>query len=862
MEGITFGDFKVIRKIAEGGMGQIYLARQISLDRDVALKILPERLAKDESFKARFEREAREAARLNHPAIISVYAYGIKDGIPYFAMEFVEGEDLAGLLKKRGKFPVREALRITKEVAKALEAAYKKNIVHRDIKPSNIMLKEDGSVKVTDFGLAKAVGGGTVFVTQANVVLGTPHYMSPEQGKGEKVDTRSDIYSLGVVLYELLSGNLPFKADTPTSLIYMHVYEKPPSLREHCPEIPPAVEALVMKMLEKDPNNRFQTPSELVAAIEAVESGASVGTAGPMTLEMDSMGGTKTSTPAGVTTAAGAPPSEKPAKPSLAVLPLVVLIAVIVGGVGIAVVLLLQKQKPPDVNVTVVTPPTQPPVVKPPPEEVAVKPPVQPPTQPPVQPPAVEPAKKVMVKFPAAQILSGMPTGSKLFIRKAEEPETLKQPLLADKEFESGLYVVSAERKGYQTISHNFKLEKDGIEPPPDTIKWEFELSDKLKDALRRVKMNMEEQKYRLALDELDVILKEVPDLDEAQKLLVECRKSYSEFQKIEDDFNQAKQLLKDEEWEKAIEVLKKIPTSYKDYEQKVLPLIKQANEELKKSLQFKKHIETAQSELQKGEIESAQSYIQMAQNLIPSTKEVTELLELVKRLRQLRDDIRVEVERKNYRRALELSEAYLKDAPLCERTRKQREFIVGEIAKIDASLARLDEQYKTFEASIESSPSKALDAALKAQEEVRLLKDVFGQDVKDADEKVRIMVERARTEVAKKEITDTIKTLDSHFSSGKLNEIIAMVDDQNSALQRRLNKQLSDFLLSGVQVIVSENKVENISLSEQKDSAVVTCVYRYHIIHSESGVELKGEKKRKMSFVRKGDRWLITDIE
>ncbi|MCX7703829.1 MAG: protein kinase, partial [Planctomycetota bacterium] len=839
MEGISFGDFKVIKKIAEGGMGQVYLARQISLDRDVALKILPERLAKDESFKARFEREAREAARLNHPSIISVYAYGIKDGIPYFAMEFIEGEDLAGLLKKRGKFPVREALRITKEVAKALEAAHKKGVVHRDIKPSNIMLKEDGSVKVTDFGLAKAVGGGSVMVTQANVVLGTPHYMSPEQGKGEKVDTRSDIYSLGVVLYELLSGTVPFKADTPTTLIYMHVYEKPPSIREKNPEVPPAVEALVMKMLMKEPAERFQTPTELVNAIEALESGTYDASAGPMTLEIGAAEGSTIS--ASVASAA-----EKVSKPSTSLIPLIAVMLILLAGVGVAIFLLSQKQKPKEEESPVVTvPPMQVPERLPtqqPPPQLPV---VQPPTvQPPVMQPPIQPEKKEMVKFPAAQILAKLPVGSSLFIRKAQEPETLKQPLLADKEFEAGLYVVSAEKKGYQPISVNFKLEKSGVEPPVDSVKWEFELSEKVKDALRLIKVHIEEQKYRLAMDELENLLKEVSDLEEAQTLLARCKKEYEDFQKIEEDFNEAKRLLKDEEWEKALVVLKRIPTSYKGYEQKVLPLIKQANDELKKSAQFKNLVETARNELKKGEIESTQTYLQMAQNLIPNAKEVTDLLDSVKKLRQIKEDVKIEVDRKNYRVAFKLSEDYLKSAPLCERMRKQQEFIRGEIEKIEASMKRLEAECQTYNATIESSPKDALTAAIKAQEEVKLLRDIFGQDVKESEEKVRTMLERAEVAVAKKGVCDTIKSLDSLFLSGKMNEIVAVVDDQNSALQKRLSKQLSDFFLSGIRVVLSEHKVEQITLSSDKDSAVATCTYSYYFIHSESNVELKGEKK------------------
>jgi PKD repeat protein/tRNA A-37 threonylcarbamoyl transferase component Bud32/tetratricopeptide (TPR) repeat protein len=275
------------KRIGKGGMGQVYLAHQESLDRKVAIKVLPKELASDQTFRLRFEREAKMAANLVHPNVIQMYSYGIEKGIPYFAMEYIDGEDVAAKLKRGERFTIRKTISIVKDVAKALDAAHRRNMVHRDIKPSNVMIASDNSVKVMDFGLAKAARVETA-VTQRGIVMGTPPYMSPEQGKGEPLDIRSDLYSLGILFYELLSGQVPFRAETPTAVIYQHIYEKPKSLREFNQDISVELESAVMKMIEKDPKERFQTPAELVEVLTAFETDASTAAAaGPRTLEID-----------------------------------------------------------------------------------------------------------------------------------------------------------------------------------------------------------------------------------------------------------------------------------------------------------------------------------------------------------------------------------------------------------------------------------------------------------------------------------------------------------------------------------------------------------------------------------------------
>lgn len=270
--GTVLGDFRLDRKLGQGGMGEVYLATQVSLDRPVAVKLLPTQFATQDQFIERFEREAKSAASLVHPNVIQVYAYGIVDGAPYFAMEYVEGEDLHQRLTRCGQLPLNEIIEIMIGVSKALAAAGDKTIVHRDIKPSNIMLDNKGLIKVMDFGLAKAASMAGASLTQSGLIMGTPKYMSPEQAKGEEVGITTDIYSLGIVFYELLTGQLPFRSETPAGLIFKHVYEAPPAPSLKNSDIPPFLEEVVLRMMEKDPYERYPNCHEVIKDLKEFQN--------------------------------------------------------------------------------------------------------------------------------------------------------------------------------------------------------------------------------------------------------------------------------------------------------------------------------------------------------------------------------------------------------------------------------------------------------------------------------------------------------------------------------------------------------------------------------------------------------------
>jgi TolB-like protein len=273
LSGRMLGPYRVLGRIGRGGMGEVYEAHEDALDRKVALKVLFPALATDEDYVMRFAREAKAAAKLDHPNIVSIYSVGEQNGIHYIAMQYVKGATLASLLKDEGTISVSDALSIARSVAEALQHAHSHDVVHRDVKPENIMIDLDGRVRVMDFGLARPIGSGKMRITQAGMYLGTPEYSSPEQCESRDLDGRSDLYSLGVVLYEMLSGRVPHSADTPLALMRKITSEEPRPLRELNPNVPPGVAALVDKLLAKDMEDRFPSGSELGAEISRILAG-------------------------------------------------------------------------------------------------------------------------------------------------------------------------------------------------------------------------------------------------------------------------------------------------------------------------------------------------------------------------------------------------------------------------------------------------------------------------------------------------------------------------------------------------------------------------------------------------------------
>ena len=262
MKGQKISDrYQIIKAIGEGGMANVYLAYDTILDRDVAVKVLRGDLANDEKFVRRFQREALSASSLTHPNIVEVYDVGEDHGQYYIVMEYVEGRHLKDLIKKRGKLTLSEVIDIMLQITDGMSVAHDSYIIHRDIKPQNIMILENGLVKIMDFGIAMAMN--STQLTQTNSVMGSVHYLPPEQANGKGSTLQSDIYSMGIVMYELLTGKLPYKGDNAVEIALKHLKEPLPSIREELPNIPQSVENIIIKATAKNPKNRYTDAREM-----------------------------------------------------------------------------------------------------------------------------------------------------------------------------------------------------------------------------------------------------------------------------------------------------------------------------------------------------------------------------------------------------------------------------------------------------------------------------------------------------------------------------------------------------------------------------------------------------------------------
>jgi serine/threonine-protein kinase len=272
IDSVFDGRYKIVRKLGAGGMANVYLAEDQELGRRVAIKILDDRHAADDSFIERFRREAKNAAGLSHPNIVSIYDRGEAEGTYYIAMEYLSGRSLKELIVSRGPTPVRIAIDYTRQTLAAIGYAHRHGIVHRDIKPHNVVVDSDGRLKVTDFGIARS---GASQMTEVGSIIGTAQYLSPEQAKGAPVDQRSDLYSVGIVLYEMLTGKVPFTGDTPLEIAMKHLSEVPVPPSELRPELPENLDLVVLRALAKDSDDRYQTAEEMDADLARVARGLS-----------------------------------------------------------------------------------------------------------------------------------------------------------------------------------------------------------------------------------------------------------------------------------------------------------------------------------------------------------------------------------------------------------------------------------------------------------------------------------------------------------------------------------------------------------------------------------------------------------
>lgn len=299
------GHYRIVEELGRGGMGTVYRAHEESLNRSVAIKVLGEHLAHDPEYVKRFLREARSAAALSHPNIVQIYFIGEEDGKHFFVMEYVQGRSLHQILHDDGPIDVERSVRYLKEAVSGLAEAHDHGVIHRDIKPANLMIDRSDRLKIADFGLALVPGEAATRLTATGTFMGTPGYLSPEQCLGEEVDHRSDVYSLGITWYELLTGEMPFSADSPAAVLVRVVQVEPPPIESLRPEVDERLRAILGKMIAKDPGNRYADAHALLADLEAYVPGvpSSAATTGGATVLMDDA-------------AAGPPPAPPPAPPA------------------------------------------------------------------------------------------------------------------------------------------------------------------------------------------------------------------------------------------------------------------------------------------------------------------------------------------------------------------------------------------------------------------------------------------------------------------------------------------------------------------------------------------------------------------
>jgi serine/threonine-protein kinase len=582
LTGRTLGDFVLEKKLGAGGMGEVYKARQVSLDRIVAVKILPKSLSHNEGFEERFRREARSAANLIHPNVIQVYHIGIDQelGTPYFAMEFVEGEDLQQRMRRIGRPPFEQTVELLAGVTSALACAYEKGIVHRDIKPSNIMIDRNEIVKVMDFGLAKATQDKqSSNLTQSGLIMGTPNYISPEAGRGDPIDTRSDIYSLGVVMYEMLTGQLPFTAGTPAAIIYKHVYEEPKPLRSVQDDVPPFLEEVCLRMMAKDPKDRYPNPKALLADLNEFKrnpahymqggqrrtpvigsgsltgdqtltaSGSYPGRAGPgsrtneqtqtfregqthpdaETLvgspQTGAMVGSSGQLRTGAYTQAGQapPPSSSKLVPVLVGL-LVVTMAV--AGYFMAPTLLGTGGG--------TTGPTGP-------------------TVGPVAGKAILAASKLE---PIVKKIDGVQVAVLVGFDE-------KKLAFADIPVDPGEYVLVFKKKHFEDIRKTIRVTREGTSPPLESIELKLEPSEEAKKALEAAQRAFDDQRFKEVTSMLQSLVENAPDYEAAATLYGKASVRYKQ---IREQFNTGQRHYNSKRWAEAIKAWADVPPTFDDY--------------------------------------------------------------------------------------------------------------------------------------------------------------------------------------------------------------------------------------------------------------------------------------------------------
>ncbi|MCX7804030.1 MAG: protein kinase [Planctomycetota bacterium] len=719
-EPIRIGDFILEKKLGEGGMGQVFKARQVGLERDVALKILPAASAQNEEFKARFYREAQNAAKLIHPNIIQIYTISTYEGIPYFAMEFVEGLDLQQILEGQAEAmpTLPEIVEIIRSVARALAMAAELSIVHRDIKPANIMVSSRGVVKVMDFGLAKATTGMSS-LTQTGFIMGTPTYMSPEQGEGKEVDGRSDLYSLGCVFYECLAGRPPFHADGMAALIYKHIYEEPKPLKELRPDVPDAVARIVHRMLAKKPEDRYPDANALLQALDSLDLGpdarnVNLARLGRRRHGASSGGGvspTEAALDATAMPALGLPRTVQAGAAGASATPAALERTLIAGQAGAGTVGASALREAtiatparagasdhgPSGQATIVTgaPGAWTPAAAAPPAPKARRTTIF----------AAAAVALILVTGAAvgiALILGGRDggTGSGSGAGTPGTPgsapgRTLTLPLsglkdilpgvpgarvvqggiqrdypFEDVQLPPGKYTIRIEKRGYKPLERDVVLAEGAPPPQWSAADWKLAPKPELDEPYREGVRLMEAGDFEGALREFRRAEDLDPNyLDLAERIRTAVDKQKESLKKVAELIRVGKEAIAARKWDEAVEVLSKVPVEAgRDYQTAQL-LLNQANDSRIKLAGF---IEGAKDKLRRGDFAGAKVDIESALAVAPPGSEAGEIRKRLDEARDLEARAAKALEGRNYREALDMYRTLRAIAPASDHLARQ----------------------------------------------------------------------------------------------------------------------------------------------------------------------------------------------
>jgi len=842
---VQLGEYIIEERIGSGGMGQVYRARQPSLDRMVALKVLPRSTAQSAEHVERFYREARNAAKLIHPNIVQIYTVGEDKGVPYFAMEYVIGEDLDRRLQRGEKFSIQETLGIVTSVAMALACAEEHGIVHRDIKPGNIMIDSHGVVKVTDFGLAKAVKVLDTEITQAGFIVGTPTYMAPEQAEGREVDVRTDIYSLGVVFYELLCGRPPFKSDDPATMIYMHVHKAPDPPRTLQPEIPEEVERVCLKCLAKKPEERFQSSAELLAELVRLRDTVKIPDEGGTIVFDRRMADMLVSSH--LTRAPGQAPGEKteraqgPEKPEkttertvsikakAAVGPLdwLSLHWPIVAGAGSAAVAVLV--------VTLVLLLSGRGADEPEPAAGPAGVEAGAPSAQGSGPPQAEPAPERRIPdrpvLPLSRLRGFLPEGTEIEVQIGANPP-YRVRSLDDQAVEPGRVRVTARRPHYKDATAEFEVGVGTCVPELSSELFRLEPDESLASLIEKIRTHIRDEDFAVAAQSLDALRLLDPGsrlLPELERALAESRASWN--RRWVEAFQKAERALAEGRSEEADSILASIPALHEHYE-----AARRLREDIAaakmKLLEGRARVEGL---LREGKFREARAACEGLVNVLrlPSDA-ISDLTDQLARA----EDLEKEAELAERSGSVESARASLislaKIAP-------SSTAISARIARLDEAIERLDRARKIVAVIEERLAEK--DFA-RATAELAALRQLEPQS-----ERVRELETRVKTRAAEHEIGTLLGFLDKGLLTLDAALVATLVDPESKEFLSSCRDAVQGLQSQGVRFYRSKFKLKGLELREDGATADVSWEYAVDIPSAKGKVS--ASRDMRLSFRR-----------